>query len=93
MLAAVLWLGNISFTSVDNENHAEPVVDEGNIESEKIITSASCGSSLFLLFLMMSVRTRLQPISFCCSFLLSVGHLPFLSLIYKTLVDSIQFYS
>lgn len=29
MLAAVLWLGNISFTSVDNENHAEPVVDEG----------------------------------------------------------------
>ncbi|XP_049384122.1 myosin-1-like [Solanum stenotomum] len=29
MLAAVLWLGNISFTAVDNENHAEPVVDEG----------------------------------------------------------------
>lgn len=45
MLAAVLWLGNISFTSVDNENHAEPVVDEGNIESEKIITSAICGPS------------------------------------------------
>ncbi|XP_031101638.1 myosin-1-like isoform X1 [Ipomoea triloba] len=29
MLAAVLWLGNISFTVVDNENHVEPVVDEG----------------------------------------------------------------
>ncbi|CAN4123715.1 unnamed protein product [Withania somnifera] len=29
MLAAVLWLGNISFTASDNENHADPVVDEG----------------------------------------------------------------
>nr|GMD46200.1 Myosin-1 [Ipomoea batatas] len=29
MLAAVLWLGNISFTVVDNENHVEPVFDEG----------------------------------------------------------------
>lgn len=30
MLAAVLWLGNISFTVIDNENHVEPVTDEGN---------------------------------------------------------------
>ncbi|KAK1387438.1 hypothetical protein POM88_015616 [Heracleum sosnowskyi] len=30
MLAAVLWLGNVSFTVIDNENHVEPVVDEGN---------------------------------------------------------------
>lgn len=29
MLTAVLWLGNISFTIIDNENHAEPVIDEG----------------------------------------------------------------
>lgn len=29
MLAAVLWLGNISFTVVDNENHVEPATDEG----------------------------------------------------------------
>ncbi|GER39217.1 myosin-related family protein [Striga asiatica] len=29
MLAAVLWLGNVTFTVVDNENHVEPVVDEG----------------------------------------------------------------
>ncbi|XP_042053293.1 myosin-1-like isoform X1 [Salvia splendens] len=29
MLAAVLWLGNVSFTSVDSENHVEPVIDEG----------------------------------------------------------------
>ncbi|XP_051121312.1 myosin-1 [Andrographis paniculata] len=29
MLAAVLWLGNVSFTVVDSENHVEPVVDEG----------------------------------------------------------------
>lgn len=30
MLAAVLWLGNISFMVIDNENHVEPVTDEGN---------------------------------------------------------------
>ena len=29
MLAAVLWMGNIKFTMIDNENHAEPVEDEG----------------------------------------------------------------
>lgn len=31
MLAAVLWLGNISFTVIDNENHVEVVADEGTI--------------------------------------------------------------
>lgn len=30
MLAAVLWLGNISFSVIDNENHVEAVADEGN---------------------------------------------------------------
>ncbi|XP_043715577.1 myosin-1-like isoform X2 [Telopea speciosissima] len=29
MLAAVLWLGNISFNVIDNENHVEAAVDEG----------------------------------------------------------------
>jgi len=29
MLAAVLWLGNVSFTVIDNENHVEAVEDEG----------------------------------------------------------------
>ncbi|KAJ4960021.1 hypothetical protein NE237_019931 [Protea cynaroides] len=29
MLAAVLWLGNISFNVIDNENHVEAMVDEG----------------------------------------------------------------
>lgn len=37
MLAAVLWLGNISFTVIDNENHVQAVEDEGknfhNMES------------------------------------------------------------
>lgn len=28
MLAAVLWLGNVSFTVIDNENHVEPEEDE-----------------------------------------------------------------
>ncbi|XP_015886815.3 myosin-1 [Ziziphus jujuba] len=29
MLAAVLWLGNVSFIVIDNEDHVEPVEDEG----------------------------------------------------------------
>ncbi|XP_072960538.1 myosin-1-like [Typha angustifolia] len=29
LLAAVLWLGNISFAVIDNENHVEVVADEG----------------------------------------------------------------
>ncbi|XP_015577619.1 myosin-1 [Ricinus communis] len=37
MLAAVLWLGNISFTVVDNENHVEPVTDEGLTTVAKLI--------------------------------------------------------
>ncbi|KAK4479695.1 hypothetical protein RD792_015225 [Penstemon davidsonii] len=50
MLAAVLWLGNVSFTVVDSENHVEPVVDEGltnvatligcNIEELKLALSS-----------------------------------------------------
>ncbi|KAI3778635.1 hypothetical protein L2E82_08016 [Cichorium intybus] len=28
MLAAVLWLGNVTFSIVDDENHVEPVIDE-----------------------------------------------------------------
>lgn len=31
MLAAVLWLGNVSFTIIDNENHVELVADEGKL--------------------------------------------------------------
>lgn len=34
MLAAVLWLGNVSFSVVDNENHVEPLADEGKILAE-----------------------------------------------------------
>jgi myosin V len=29
MLAAVLWLGNISFSVIDNESHVEVVPNEG----------------------------------------------------------------
>lgn len=29
MLSAVLWLGNVSFAVIDDENHVEPVNDEG----------------------------------------------------------------
>ncbi|XP_068639231.1 myosin-1-like isoform X1 [Aristolochia californica] len=37
MLAAVLWLGNISFTVIDNENHVAPVTDEGLNTVAKLI--------------------------------------------------------
>ncbi|KAF3455953.1 hypothetical protein FNV43_RR00596 [Rhamnella rubrinervis] len=37
MLAAVLWLGNISFTVIDNENHVEPLEDEGLFNVAKLI--------------------------------------------------------
>ncbi|CAN6728034.1 unnamed protein product [Malus baccata var. baccata] len=40
MLAAVLWLGNISFSVIDNENHVEPVEDEGLFNVAKLI---GCG--------------------------------------------------
>lgn len=31
IIAAVLWLGNVSFTVIDNENHVEVVADEGEV--------------------------------------------------------------
>ncbi|CAI8601725.1 unnamed protein product [Vicia faba] len=37
MLAAVLWLGNISFTVIDNENHIQAVEDEGLFSTAKLI--------------------------------------------------------
>ncbi|XP_064996280.1 myosin-1-like isoform X2 [Musa acuminata AAA Group] len=37
ILAAVLWLGNISFMVIDNENHVEVVADEGAQTVSKLI--------------------------------------------------------
>ncbi|XP_044489475.1 myosin-1-like [Mangifera indica] len=37
MLAAVLWLGNVSFTVIDNENHVEAVADKALISVAKLI--------------------------------------------------------
>lgn len=37
MLAAVLWLGNISFTVIDNENHVQAVENEGKRISETLL--------------------------------------------------------
>ncbi|KAK9000828.1 hypothetical protein V6N11_081312 [Hibiscus sabdariffa] len=37
MLAVVLWLGNVSFTMIDNENHVEAVEDESLINVAKLI--------------------------------------------------------
>ncbi|CAL5341893.1 unnamed protein product [Camellia sinensis] len=37
MLAAVLWLGNISFQVIDNENHVEVVADEAVTSAARLI--------------------------------------------------------
>ncbi|XP_020573053.1 myosin-1-like [Phalaenopsis equestris] len=37
MLATVLWLGNISFSVIDNENHVEVVADEAAITVSKLL--------------------------------------------------------
>ncbi|XP_057445279.1 myosin-1-like [Lotus japonicus] len=37
MLAAVLWLGNVSFTVIDNENHVQAVENEGLFHVAKLI--------------------------------------------------------
>ncbi|XP_030960204.1 myosin-1 isoform X1 [Quercus lobata] len=37
MLAAVLWLGDISFSVIDNENHVEAVTDEGLLNVANLI--------------------------------------------------------
>jgi myosin-5 len=37
MLAAVLWLGNISFSVIDNENHVEIVSNEGLATAAKLL--------------------------------------------------------
>ncbi|KAJ0444734.1 putative myosin ATPase [Helianthus annuus] len=37
MLAAVLWLGNVTFSIVDNENHVEPIIDDALLNVAKLI--------------------------------------------------------
>ncbi|KAK8627115.1 hypothetical protein V6N13_134740 [Hibiscus sabdariffa] len=55
MLAAVLWLGNVSFTIIDNENHVEAVVDESLINVAKLIGCDTVDLNLALSTRKMSV--------------------------------------
>ncbi|KAI3731751.1 hypothetical protein L1987_62940 [Smallanthus sonchifolius] len=48
MLAAVLWLGNVTFSIVDNENHVEPVIDEALLNVSKLIGCEADGLKLAL---------------------------------------------
>ena len=41
MLAAVLWLGNVSFTVIDNENHVQAVEDEGKNFPEYLLIEST----------------------------------------------------
>ncbi|KAL7239733.1 hypothetical protein ACSBR2_005584 [Camellia fascicularis] len=63
MLTVVLWLGNVSFTVIDNENHVEPVADEGS-DTPKLLgkRSVNCFYSL--------IRLNLNE----QSYLLQFGH-------------------
>ncbi|KAL5993399.1 Myosin-1 [Asimina triloba] len=47
MLAAVLWMGDISFTVIDNENHVEAVGDEGKAIDTRDALAKSVYASLF----------------------------------------------
>ncbi|KAL1197703.1 Myosin-1 [Cardamine amara subsp. amara] len=51
MLAAVLWLGNVTFTVIDNENHVEPVEDASLSTVAKLI-----GCNINELMLTLSTR-------------------------------------
>ncbi|CAN6481697.1 unnamed protein product [Victoria cruziana] len=51
MVAAVLWLGNISFRVIDNENHVDVVEDEGVQNVARLI-----GCSIFDLISVLSTR-------------------------------------
>lgn len=57
MLAAVLWMG---ITVMDNENHAEPVEDEGKTPAIRKMYIASCLCRLFNVKVSVRVLDRLQ---------------------------------
>lgn len=67
MLAAVLWLGNVSFTVIDNENHVEPVADES-----KHVHSTLCFSFL----VSMNVEFAFTTTSYDVALLMSFIYIP-----------------
>lgn len=47
LLAAVLWIGNITFQTINSENHVEVVMaNEGNAWTKICITLFKCGMHL-----------------------------------------------
>ncbi|KAJ0974888.1 hypothetical protein J5N97_016853 [Dioscorea zingiberensis] len=48
MLAAVLWLGNITFTEIDNEDHVEVHMSEGVTNAAKLLGCEVCDLMLAL---------------------------------------------
>ncbi|KAJ3682270.1 hypothetical protein LUZ60_014843 [Juncus effusus] len=58
MLAAVLWLGNISFTVVDNENHVKIVSDEAANTVARLLGSTFDNLNLALSTRKMTVRNE-----------------------------------
>lgn len=46
LLAAVLWIGNITFQTIDSENHVEVMANEGNARTKICTTLFKCGMHL-----------------------------------------------
>lgn len=72
MLAAVLWLGNISFTVIDNENHVQAVENEGKRISETLLNECivllSVMSSYLLLGHLFLALDTLDPMLQCTTY-------------------------
>uniref|UniRef100_M4E1Q8 Myosin motor domain-containing protein n=1 Tax=Brassica campestris TaxID=3711 RepID=M4E1Q8_BRACM len=64
LLAAVLWLGNVSFRVTDNENHVEVVADEGRIIYSVTNAAMLMGCNLEELMVVLSTR-KLQAGADC----------------------------
>ncbi|KAM7484851.1 hypothetical protein LguiA_000860 [Lonicera macranthoides] len=64
MLAAVLWLGNISFFVVDNENHVEAVPDEVHYLGTVFALNSSFVHVITVLFRLF-ITIKSSPISQC----------------------------
>lgn len=59
MLAAVLWLGNISFTVIDNENHVQAIENEGKKFPEPLLNASTLCHFFNYDWLLTTMRTAI----------------------------------
>lgn len=85
MLAAVLWLGNIAFTVIDNEDHVEINMSEGTAFVCVILIIVANSISFMLYALNMLNECRGIPVLFVLVFSSVCDILFFFFLIYCSL--------